>query len=95
MTTDRHEDLRHQILAALEQIPDRPSLSIVAKRMGVAPNTISVMLHRTRRHHEPKIESITRYAEALGVDITYSAHLTMPDGTSTVVDGSLTTKDQA
>lgn len=95
MTRLDQDDLRRQILAALEQVAEQSDLAALAKRLGVAPNTVAVFRCRLRTgSRNPKIETITRYAEALGVTITYSAHLTLPDGTTTVVTGPLATKDQ-
>lgn len=95
MTQDQG-DVRRQILTILEQVADQSDLTSLAGRLGVAPNTIAVFRHRIHsKSHTPKVETIARYAEALDVTITYSAHLTMPDGTTTVVTGPLPTKDQA
>lgn len=63
--------LSQQVVEALtrERIRQGLTQKTVAERMGVHPNFVQIVEYKTR---EPKITTLERYAEALGVTLEVS-----------------------
>lgn len=85
------QDLRREIISALNEVRRRQNFTNeeMAKRMGVTLRSAATILSRlnTGRSSLAKMESIEHYAEALDVDIIYTARLLLPDGTEQTVTG--------
>ncbi len=84
-------DIRREVIAALNEVRRRQLVTndVLAERLGVTPRSAGTILSRltTGYKHVSKFESIERYAEALDVDIIYTARLLLPDGSEKTVTG--------
>lgn len=83
-------DIRSEILDVLKPIQGN-DLSKAAYIMGLPVKSMRTVINRMGRDN-PKIDTITRYAQALDVDIIYSARLILPDGSERTVTGIIETK---
>lgn len=87
-------DIRTEILEQLSAIRKESDLTAaeLASKMGLAPTSGSTVIKRVVRG-KTKIENLDLYAQALGVDIIYSARMILPDGTEITVSGYIDQKD--
>lgn len=85
------KDIRKEIIQVLTDVRKRQNLSYeeLGKRLNLTTTSASTVISRMTRGYrsQVKIENIERYAEALDVDIIYTARLLFPDGTEQTVTG--------